>query len=192
MAAIGCTSLLGPMRPGQPRRNRLQASLKGEDMLALLCRLDRDVAGETITLQGLEATVASDLMLPHVLDTLMGFGFITVSGPLTAVSSTNVRMLHGVYRKLGMAPASRATWHTAVCEELVGIVERTTPQSAGDAQFLREVRMRLSPLSVAWNICKVGTVLGVALGGATKLRAGKSSPVKVCPAVRRAAGTSTG
>ena len=180
---MGYTCFLGPMPPGGPHRNCLQAGLSAEKMCALLLRLDRVVCNGSVGLFDLEQVVASDLMFPHVFDTLMGLNFVTTSGPPSVVSSTNVQVLHKIFVRIGRVPRSRSKWLCSVAKDVVDMIDATPVKSKLHSRFLEEVRCLINPLSIAWNICKIGTVLGVALGGTTKLRTGHASPVRLRPGV---------
>ena len=140
----------------------------------------------------LEEALHSDLMLPHVCDILMSLGFVHLDGPLSTQSSTNVKIVHEVFKDLGQADPGRAAWVAEVCRELVGHVDAELARNAGRTLsqkdqkyfvFLGAVRALLNPFSVGWNLCKVCTVLGGALGSTTKLRNGAANPVAVKKAV---------
>ena len=183
--AQGYTSFMGPMPTGGPRRNCFQAGLNAEKMCAFLLRLDRAVCHGSVGLHELEEAVSSDLMYPHVLDTLMGLGFVSAAAPPSVVSSTNVRVMHKIYARLGRAPRSRGEWLRSVAKEVIELIDAAPVRSQQHRRFLAEVRGLITPQSVAWNVCKIGTVLGVSLGGRTKLRTGYSNPVRLRPAILR-------
>ena len=90
---MGYKSFLGPMRPGQPRRIRHQSKLTGEGVMAVLLKLDRVVQNGKVGAGDLEDALGSDLMFPHVCDTLMTLGFVIWEGELSARSSANVRTI---------------------------------------------------------------------------------------------------
>lgn len=179
LATLGYKCFLGPMRQGQPHRNRHQGALNGEGMMSLLLRLDRYVTDGKINCFDLEDCVNSDLMFPHVCDVLMGLDFVTLDGPVDTVSSTNVALLHQIYRALGDAPASRKAWLQNVSAELLEILDDVVPSNPAHARFVQELRTKVNAMSVAWNLCKLGVVINVALGGAAKLRQHQTNPIAV-------------
>ena len=188
LAKAGYTCFLGPMPSGQPHRNRHQNGLKAEDVMTFLLRLDRVVANGQINIFQLEASLNSDLMYPHVCDILMGLDFVTVEGPLETISSTNVAMIYQIYRLLGDAPSSRKVWLQSVADQLLQLIDTVVPSSKAHARFLADVRSHVTSMSVAWMICKVGTVINVALGGQAKLRKKHTNPIVVAQKIFRKLG----
>ena len=55
--------------------------------------------------------------------------------------------------------------------------------SKAHARFLTDVRAQVTSMSVAWMICKLGTVLNVALRGQAKLRKNHTNPIVVAKAL---------
>ena len=188
LSASGYKCFLGSMEAGQPHRNRHQGALNGECIMALLLRLDREVANGKINIFQLEDCINSDLMYPHVCDILMGLGFVTVDGPLETISSTNVALIHQIYCQLGDAPASRKVWLQGVSDELLQLIDDAVPDSKAHARFLADVRAQITGMSVAWNICKLGTVINVALGGQAKLRKNRANPIEIARKILRKLG----
>ena len=177
-------SFLGPVGKG-PRRNRHSAKLKAEDIFALLCRLDR--ASDLGDLWVLEETLRSDLMFPHVVATLRELDLLGACVGPGVTSSTNVRLLHRVFLSLDRASKSRMEWieevTAAAMREVVAL--SSAHRDRRTQQFLAAVQEQLDIYSTAWVLCKVGTVLQVALGGTTQLRSGFASPVRLLEQVRR-------
>lgn len=107
-------------------------------------------------------------------------------GPGVA-SSTNVAILHKVFRPpMGTACSSRSAWiaDTATKVQLKLDAMITQESLGASRKFLRAVRAQCDSNAVAWNLCKVGTVLQVALGGVTKLRNGHVSPISLSPKLK--------
>ena len=57
-----------------------------------------------------------------------------------------------------------------------------------NTRFLADVRSHVTSMSVAWMICKVGTVINVALGGQAKLRKKHTNPIVVAQKIFRKLG----
>ena len=137
------------------------------------------VVNGKINMFDLETAINSDLMFSHVCDILMELGFVILDGPLQTVSSTNVAMMHRIVRQVGDAHISTKAWLHDVSEDVLELIDKTARDNAAHTRVLAALRAHISGLSVAWALCKVGTVMSVALGGETKLRNNHTNPIKI-------------
>jgi hypothetical protein len=120
-------------------------------------------------------------MFPHVLKAVQQFDLVD-DQVAPVVSSTNVAMLHNIFRALVPGtPRNRADWLVQVCNEVKALFTKDLEgcQKAKERKAYAAILAELSPSSCAWNACKVGCVLHGALGGATHIREGCTNPVQV-------------
>ena len=71
----------------------------------------------------------------------------------------------------------------SVADQLLQLIDALVPSSKAHARFLTDVRYKVTSMSVAWMICKLGTVLNVALRGQAKLRKNHTNPIVVAKAL---------
>lgn len=173
--------------PGVVHRNRFHSGLNAEQVFALLVRLDRM---EDYSAESVEKAVASPLMLPHVWQALQQFSLVDPSEPTDVKSSTNVRLMHEVFRALdAKTPRSRKAWLVEVHAATRELVREKKAKARGRLQaLLHAVEEQLTPSVCAWNFCKVGCVVHTALGGSTHLRLNREHPVQLRANLRKCGG----
>ena len=129
----------------------------------------------------LEEALQSPLVFRHVLKAVQQFNLVD-DQVAPVVSSTNVAMLHNIFRALVPGtPRNRADWLVQLCDEIKALFTKDLEgcRKAKERKAYAAILAELSPSSCAWNACKVRCVLHAALGGATRIREGCTNPVQV-------------
>ena len=160
----------------------IQNMLNGEKVFSVMVKLDRCVSNGKVNPSDLKECLSSDMMYPHVLAVLQAVGHLADDGDdgQDLVSSTNVRILHGIYRALHKDTLiNRQKWlqHVAQAVKQMFLDDLEATRSQAKREWIQAVVQEVNSASVAWNMCKLVTVLQCSAGSVTKLRRNRNSCV---------------